>query len=118
MSRCNVECHARLDRVVEVERRIAVVVQGADEGEDTLSIDDYLKNATADPVPGVYAIYDTKRSLQYVGIGQDVITQLKVRKSWTSFSNTRTFGRSCPEARSNLGHAQRCDTNLQQGCYS
>lgn len=54
-------------------------MQGVDEGEATVSIDEYLREAAAYPIPGVYAIYDTKRSLQYVGAAEDVVAQLKVR---------------------------------------
>eukprot|EP00892_Ulva_mutabilis_P004026 jgi/Ulvmu1/1996/UM012_0158.1 len=57
------------------------VRKGVDEGEATLSIDEYLLEAAADPVPGVYAIYDSKRSLQYVGAAEDVIAQLKEHKA-------------------------------------
>jgi len=45
-----------------------------------LSLAPYLAERQGEAAPGVYAVYDSSRALQYVGWGTDIFAQLRVRR--------------------------------------
>lgn len=47
----------------------------------------YLGTREGERPVGVYALYDARRNLQYVGYSRNVVLAIKVRKSGQSLAN-------------------------------
>lgn len=54
-------------------------MQGEDDGQTLLPVDIYLEERDGEKPIGVYALYDLKRDLQYVGYSRNMVLAVKVR---------------------------------------
>ena len=53
-------------------------LEGEDDGSTILDFDAYLSPREATKIAGVYGVYDSAQSLQYVGYSRNIILALKV----------------------------------------
>ena len=52
--------------------------QGEDDGQSLLPVEDYLAQRDSEKPIGVYALYDARRDLQYVGYSRNMVLAVKV----------------------------------------
>jgi hypothetical protein len=53
-------------------------MQGEDDGFATISATAYVQNRENEKPVGVYAIFDAKRNIQYVGYSRNMVLSVKV----------------------------------------
>lgn len=53
-------------------------MQGEDDGQSLLPVADYLAQRDGEKPIGVYALYDGRRDLQYVGYSRNMVLAVKV----------------------------------------
>lgn len=54
-------------------------MQGEDDGATLLPAEHYVSSREGEKPVGVYALYDAKRNLQYVGFSRNMVLAVKVR---------------------------------------
>lgn len=54
-------------------------LQGEDDGQSILPVAEYLTARDGEKPVGVYALYDVRRELQYVGFARNIVLAVKVR---------------------------------------
>ena len=55
--------------------------QGEDDGTTLVDVDGFVGAREGERLTGVYALYDARRSLQYVGYARSIVLAIKVRAS-------------------------------------
>lgn len=60
---------------------IRLRIQGEDDGQTILPVGDYLAGRDGEKPVGVYALYDARRELQYVGFARNMVLTVKVSSS-------------------------------------
>lgn len=55
--------------------------QGEDDGTALVDVDGFVAAREGERLTGVYALYDARRSLQYVGYARSIVLAIKVRAS-------------------------------------
>ena len=55
--------------------------QGEDDGTALVDVDGFVDAREGERLTGVYALYDARRSLQYVGYARSIVLAIKVRAS-------------------------------------
>ena len=90
-------------------------LKGEDDGTTILDFDAYLSPREATKIAGVYGVYDSARSLQYVGYSRNLILALKVCRAWP-IGRGRRHSSSCQKrADSSGGHGGQVLLGAGQG---
>jgi len=55
-----------------------VRLQGEDDGATLVDLDSFVARREGERLTGVYALYDARRSLQYVGYARSIVLAIKV----------------------------------------
>lgn len=55
-----------------------LLVQGEDDGSSILPVPAYLDSREGEKPLGVYAVYDDRHNLQYVGYSRNIVLAVKV----------------------------------------
>ena len=64
-----------------IDAQSSSLVQGEDDGTTLVDVDGFVATREGERLTGVYALYDARRSLQYVGYARSVVLAIKVRAS-------------------------------------
>ena len=68
--------HPKETQIVDLIQRSPI--QGEDDGTTLVPVAQYIEAREGEKPLGVYALYDSKRNLQYVGYGRNIVLAVKV----------------------------------------
>lgn len=67
-------------KVLRKTRQLSCLIylQGEDDGTTLVDLDSFIAEREGQRLTGVYALYDVRRSLQYVGYARSIVLAIKV----------------------------------------